>query len=262
MARNELTADQTFRIDSDIGLNSNDGITSPKKDGQAMVDDLLGNWDARGFKTTLQFSGTSPQSAFTVAGKIVGQKSENEFIILGNESNPGAMQFTDQILFKSGAQATVAGIWSNPNGLGCFVADDPGTKLYLRNLWFGSQFIPILQPAIVAGVGSRVQYLPSSNNRLLGNCLAFMRVLGSGQGQIEQGFNMQLFNSPNFGIAFAHVQEGGLCNLDMAWYGTPATGAQYSCSIGGKLYTGGKLSNIPGQAALNYVDATTYSIAA
>lgn len=251
MPRILLTGNTSFQVNSDTGSDSNDGILLPKLTIQAMLDDLAGNYDLKGYTATIQLAGTATHAGVDFSGKIVGQKGTANLTIIGNPSSPGS-HHTGALVFRCGAAVTVQGVWISSATYG-LVGDDPGTRIVHSNCWFGSQFFPQTDSAIVAGVGSRIQ--GSGTMKLRGNCESFIKALGPSQNQLQGGASLVLENNPDFTVAFAYATEGGLINSNITVSGTSATGAQYVAALGSKIYTAGTYTSFPGTGVGNSVDS-------
>lgn len=237
-ARTALTADTSFMVSS-TGSNSNDCLTSPCLTIQHVLDMLTAEYDLAGHVATISV-GPGSFAGATLSGKMVGQKSHDSLLLVGDNGTPANVVINGTVALNSGAQMTASGFRVNGGGGADFSTEDGGTVLFLASMHFG----PATGAQIIAAPYSRIK-LAISGYRIVGATSGYTAAsfITAAAGQVQMygpWTTVVIDNSPAYSSAFVLATEIGLIDIDcgIGWInGSTVTGPKWGSVLNSVAYS-------------------------
>ena len=253
-ARIRLAANITLYVATTGSDTANNGLSvgSPFLTVQKAINTLQSGYDLNGFVATIQVAdGTyAPASGTPIAsvlGAFVGATGPASVLLQGNTGTPGNVIFSttnaNVIHAYYGGQLRVTGCKMQTTTAGSAVYSYAfGSYVQFGNVQFGT----CVGPHVYAIEGNAEAY---SNYTINGVAPAHWEAQQGGLVRCV-GLTITLTGTPAFSSWFAVADQAGNVSVPSNTFSGAATGARYSVTLNGIMYTsGGGATYLPGSVA-------------
>jgi len=239
-----LNADRTYFV-SASGSDSNDGlsISTPFLTIQKAVD-TISSLDFNGFAVTVQLADGTYTGGAIIAGRNVGQKNVDDFLIQGNLGTPAnvivSTTSADCFSVNDGAMCKLDGMELRTAIGGSCISAFNLSRVNFGALRFGACQVGHLNAQYEAIIYT------TSNYSITGSAGGHYSASNNGYIRIDNSPTITITGTPTISIFAQGVLFGRIMAAGAVFSGATSGGVKYQVSTGGMIGSGSNINLFPG----------------